>query len=177
MNPAASALPRPIAFAEKVIELWALAGGILLCGIVLLTAYSLFMDIVFGAPFAGDFEIVEMGVAVAVFTFLPYCQLTGANVSADLFTSNASPRTVTFLVFLGAVIALLFSTFLIWRMYYGMVDSRQYNEITTVNGIPVWFAYVPILISLALLALASAITMIRSAKGVPHTGGPSLGGE
>lgn len=172
-----SRVSRPLATVEKIIELWALAGGILLCGIVLLTAYSLFMDITFNAPFAGDFEIVEMGVAVAVFTFLPYCQLTDANVSADIFTSNASRRTIAFLMFLAATIALGFSLLLIWRMYYGMVDSRDYNEVTTVNGIPVWIAYVPILVSLALLAVASCITMIRSAKGDIHHGGTSLTAE
>lgn len=165
---------RPLAAIEKVIELWALAGGMLLCGIVLLTAYSLFMDIAFNAPFAGDFEIVEMGVAVAVFTFLPYCQLTDANVSADIFTAHASRRTIALLMFLASAIALAFSLLLIWRMYYGMVDSRAYNEVTTVNGIPVWIAYVPILVSLALLVVASAITLIRSAKGDIHHGGTDL---
>lgn len=168
---------RPVRLAEKAIEYWALAGGLLLCGIVLLTAYSLAMDILFGAPFAGDFEIVEMGVAVAVFAFLPYCQLTDANVSADIFTSNASPRVVAALMFVGAVIAFLFALLLIWRMYYGMLDARQYNDITTVNGIPIWIAYPPILLSLALLAVASVISMIRCSKGDIHHGGAGLNAE
>lgn len=179
MDAAADKAPvsRPIAVIEKVIEIWALAGGILLCGIVLLTAYSLFMDIAFGAPFAGDFEIVEMGVAVAVFTFLPYCQLTDANVSADIFTANASRRTIAFLMFIAAVVAFLFALLLLWRMYFGMLDSRTYGEMTTVNGIPTWIAYVPILVSLALLALASIVTMIRTAKGRIDHGGISLSAE
>ncbi len=142
-----------------------------------MTAYSLVMDILVGQPFAGDFEIVQMGVAVAVFAFLPYCQLTDANVSADIFTANARPRTIAGLMFLASILAFAFALLLVWRMYYGMLDSREYNEVTTVTGIPVWIAYVPILVSLAMLAVASAITMIRSAKGEIHHGGPGLTAE
>ena len=42
----------------------------------------------FGMPFPGDFEMTEIGIANAAFAFLPYCQLTGANVTADIFTSG-----------------------------------------------------------------------------------------
>ena len=55
-----------------------------------MNAISVTGSAVFGRPFPGDFELTEMGVAVAAFSFLPYCQLTGANVTADIFTSGAS---------------------------------------------------------------------------------------
>ena len=51
-----------------------------------------------GKPLPGDVELVEMLAAVSVFMFLPYCQLARANVTADLFTARASPRTVAWLV-------------------------------------------------------------------------------
>ena len=43
-----------------------------------------------GKAFPGDFEMTEMGVAIAAFSFLPYCQIAGLNVTADIFTANAS---------------------------------------------------------------------------------------
>lgn len=154
-----TAQARPFARARRVIELWALAGGLLLVAVVLMNAYSLLADIAFRRPLPGDFELVEVGVAVAAFTFLPYCQLTGANVTADIFTQNAGPRTVALLALLSGLIALAFSLLLTWRMTLGLVDIRRYGETTTIMSFPIWVAYVPVVASLAMLAVASFISI------------------
>lgn len=149
----------PIGLARRIIELWALAGGLVIVALVLMNTYSLISDILFRRPLPGDFEMVEVGVAVAVFAFLPYCQLTGANVTADIFTQGAGPRTIALLGLLSAAIALLFSVLLIWRMTDGMLSYRQYREVTTITGFPIWYAFVPIVASLVLLMLASLISI------------------
>jgi TRAP-type C4-dicarboxylate transport system permease small subunit len=153
------AAARPAGLAARVIETWALLGGVLLLGIALMTTWSAFSATVFDKPMQGDVEMVEMWTAVSVFMFLPYCQLTGANVTADIFTSGAGPRTVALLSLLSAVIALAFSVLLLWRMYLGFLDYRKYVETTTILHVPIWWAYIPALISLVLLALASLITV------------------
>jgi TRAP-type C4-dicarboxylate transport system permease small subunit len=168
-----TARARPFARVRKVIELWALAGGLLLVAIVLMNTYSLLLDIAFRKPLPGDFELVEVGVAVAAFAFLPYCQITGANVTADIFTQNAGPRTVALLALLSGSIAFAFSLLLTWRMSLGLFDIHAYGETTTIMGFPVWIAYVPIVASLAMLAIASFISM-RDAladAGSPPSGG------
>lgn len=156
---AAHAATGPSGLVARAIEVWALLGGIVLLAIVLMTAWSATRGFFFNRPLQGDFEMTEMWVAVAVFMFLPYCQLTGANVTADIFTARASPRTVALLEFVSALVALAFSLLLLWRMYYGLLDYREYVETTTILHVPIWYAYVPALISLALLALASLISV------------------
>jgi len=148
-----------IGLARRIIELWALAGGLVLLALVLTNAYSLIGRILFNRPLAGDFEMVEVGVAVAAFAFLPYCQITGANVTADIFTQTAGPRTVAFLALLSGLIAFAFSLLLISRMGQGLLDYRQYRETTTITGFPLWIAFVPIVMSLALLAIACMISI------------------
>jgi TRAP-type C4-dicarboxylate transport system permease small subunit len=144
---------------RRAIELWALGGGAVLLGIALMTTWSATSSFVFRRPLAGDFELVEMCVAVAVFMFLPYCQLTNANVTADIFTAGARPRTIASLRLLSAALALAFSLLLTWRMYLGLLDYRQYVETTTILRIPIWYAYIPILVSLVLLAAASLVSI------------------
>jgi TRAP-type C4-dicarboxylate transport system permease small subunit len=158
-EPTGTARPKSFGRARYIIELWALSGGLLLLGIVLMNAYSLLADITLRKPLPGDFELVEVGVAVAAFAFLPYCQLTGANVTADIFTQNAGPRTVALLGLVSAFIAFAFSLLLTWRMSVGLLEIRQYGETTTITGFPIWVAYVPIVASLAMLAMASFISM------------------
>jgi TRAP-type C4-dicarboxylate transport system permease small subunit len=152
---------------RRIVELWALAGGFLLIAIVMLNVVSLIGNIVANQPVRGDFELVEMGVAVAVFAFLPYCQLTGANVTADIFTAWAGPRLLTVLAFIAAVVALGFAVLLLWSMWYGLLDLREYREVTTIYQIPVWGAFVPILISLVLLTLACLLTLIDTVRPRP----------
>lgn len=152
----------PKGLLRRMTEAWALLGGLLLLAIALMTSYSSGAGWLIGKPLPGDVELVEMLTAVSVFMFLPYCQISGANVTADLFTAGASKRTVAVLELLGAVVALAFSVLLLWRMYDGLLDYRQYVETTTILKIPIWYAYLPALASLALLA-AAAVASVRGA--------------
>lgn len=153
-----------INFTRKLIRVWALSGGFILIGIILMTAYSATSNLLLNAPVAGDFEIVEMGVAIAVFCFLPFCQLERANVSVDIFTMKAGPRSVALMSFLASVLAVLFAALLLWRMSIGMGDYLEYDEFTAILGIPIWMAFPPILFSLFLLTLASLITTAESVE-------------
>lgn len=145
--------------ARSLIAGWALAGGVLLLAVVLVNVFSVLGSALFGRPFPGDFELTEIGVCVAAFAFLPYCQITGSNVSADIFTARASPRVVAWLTASGALIALLFSLLLVWRMWDGMLDQKRYDYTTAILQFPHWLAFLPILVSLALLAVAALISL------------------
>lgn len=156
---------------DRLIQLWALLGGFVLLAVVLMTTVSAVTGFLFAKPFPGDFELTEMGVAVAAFAFLPYCQLTFSNVSADIFTQKAGPEVNRMLSRLGSVIALLFSILLMWRMFEGLKDYQTYLETTTILQIPIWYAFVPTLASLALLALAAIVTLVNPEGGdnpAPH---------
>jgi TRAP-type C4-dicarboxylate transport system permease small subunit len=141
-----------------------LLGGAVLLGIALLTAWSTATGFIFGKPLPGDFELTQILVAVAVFSFLPYCQLTDANVTADLFTAGAGPRTVAALRLLAAFLALGISVLLTWRTWAGMLDYRQFVETTAILKIPIWTAYVPAVASLVLLVLACVIMLVKNAR-------------
>lgn len=160
-----SGVVRAAAFA---IQGWALVGGAVLLAVVGVNVLSVLGGI-FTRPFPGDFELSEMGVAVAAFAFLPYCQLTGANVTADIFTARAGPRTIAAFELLGSVVALLFSLLLLWRMTLGMLDQRTYGYTTAILQVPIWWAYAATLVSLALLAIASLMTLFDRA-GALRTG-------
>lgn len=155
-SPAATGLEGLV---RRLVEGWALLGGMVLLGLAFMTTWSATSGAFFGRPLPGDVELVEIFIAVAIFAFLPYCQLSGANVTADLFTARAGPRFIAALAFAWAVVALAFSLLLLWRMTEGMADYRKYVETTTILRIPIWYAYVPALVSLALLAAAAVVSV------------------
>ena len=144
---------------QQFIRVWAFGGGLLLCAVVLLNALSVISSALFNKPFAGDFELTEMGIGIAVFCFLPYCQLVGANVSADIFTSGISQKAQYRLELIGHFVVLLFAILLLWRMSAGLLDYIEYEEFTGVLNIPIWWAFVPALASLFLLTLAACLSL------------------
>jgi TRAP-type C4-dicarboxylate transport system permease small subunit len=149
---------------ERAATLWALAGGVLLLAVVAVNTWSVVSRALGGRPFAGAFELTEVGVAVAVFAFLPYCQLVGANVTADIFTARASRRTVAAFALFASLVALGVALLLAQRMYLGLLDQRAFGYATTILNLRIWWAFVPIVGSLALLALAALVTLVEAAR-------------
>ena len=81
-------------------------------------------------------------------------------MTADIFTFWANNKTILLLRIGGAAVALLFSILLLWRMTDGMLDQKKYDYTTAILQFPVWIAFIPILISLWLLGIASIMTII-----------------
>lgn len=153
----------PKGLVHTIVTVWALLGGVLLAAVAAMNVAAILAAIV-GLSIPGDFEMTEVGVAVAVFAFLPYCQLTRANVSADIFTTGASPRWIAIFSLLGSLAAIGFGALLMWRMYLGMLDQKAYGYTTAILQFPHWLAFLPILFSLFLLLVAAATTLVEDVK-------------
>ena len=147
----------------RLVTLWALLGGLLLLLVVGINVASV-VGAMIGQALPGDFELTEIGVAVAVFAFLPYCQLTDANVTADIFTARAPAPVLAALRAFASVVAFGFAAILAWRMYLGMLDQKNYDYTTAILQVPIWWGFVPILISLLLLIAAAAVTLTESLR-------------
>lgn len=92
-------------------------------------------------PINGDFELVEAGVAFAIFAFIPLCQIRAGHASVDLVTSRL-PHGVQ--RWLRALVELLFALVLIlicWRLGDGTLSKMQYKETTFLLQMPIWWAY------------------------------------
>jgi TRAP-type C4-dicarboxylate transport system permease small subunit len=142
----------------------ALIGGGILFALTLLTVISVAGRAAFSAPIPGDFELVEIGMAVAIFAFLPYCQIVRGNVIVDLFTARASPRTQALLDAAGNLIYTAIAALLTWRVALGGLEIRSYHETTMVLRVPVWWGYVPAVVCLAFLTVVCGYTVWRSLR-------------
>jgi hypothetical protein len=92
-------------------------------------------------PINGDFELVESGVAFAIFAFLPLCQITAGHASVDII-ANLLPLRVN--RFMQMVVEIVFAAVLVliaWRLYEGTISKMQYGETTFLLQFPIWWAY------------------------------------
>lgn len=140
----------------------ALIGGAVLFALTLLTVISVAGRATLSMPIPGDFELVEIGMAVAIFSFLPYCQIVNGNVVVDLFTTRAGPRAKALLDGIGNLIYTAIAALLTWRVALGGVEVQSYGETTMVLRVPVWLGYMPAVVCLALLTVVCAYTVWRS---------------
>ena len=168
----ASAGDHPLArFGQTVLSLsraWAVLGGVVLLAIMLMTVASVLMRALLGFPILGDYELVEIGTAIAAFAFLPWCHQAGGNVVVDVFTERAPEGLKRALAAASSLALALIALVLLWRMTLGGYDFWRYHEVTTNLGIPRWWALPPILVSLALLALVALVvfaTELQAALG------------
>jgi TRAP-type C4-dicarboxylate transport system permease small subunit len=160
----ASVRPGPIGrMLYRISVVFAAVGGLSLLGIIVLTVASVVGRELFDTPIPGDFELVEIWCAVAVFAFLPYCQLVRGNVVVDLFTENASLHTRAALELAGNLMFTVIAAVLTWRLVLGGIDLAAYHEETMVLRVPAWWGFVPGGLAMGLLTIVCAYTSWRSA--------------
>ena len=143
----------------RLARIFAIIGGICLTAAGLLTVVSVMGRYFINSPIPGDFELVEMACAVAVFSFLPYCQLRKGNVLVDFFTHKAAPRTKGLLDSASALIYGLITVLLTWRLWVGGFDFLDTNEQTIILQIPRAYVFVFIMPSMVLLVLVAFYTI------------------
>jgi len=160
----ASIRPGPIGrMLYRVSVVFAAVGGLSLLGIIVLTVASVVGRELFDSPISGDFELVEIWCAVAVFSFLPYCQLVRGNVVVDLFTESVSLHTRAALELAGNLMFTVIAGVLTWRLVLGGIDLAAYHEETMVLRVPAWWGFVPGGLAMGLLTIVCAYTSWRSA--------------
>ena len=139
----------------------ALAGGLVLTALMLMSITSIAGRWLFSRPLPGDFELVEIGSGLAIFLFLPACQLRGANVIVDFFTTRLGRRGQAWLDAFGALLYTLVAALFAWRLVFGGLDYLRYGERTMVLGMPLWWSFTLILPAMLWLVLVSAYTTWR----------------
>ena len=128
----------------------ALAGGLILAAIALLTTASILGRWFFATPILGDIELVQTGCAMMIALALPYCQLKRAHINVDFFTQKAPPRVRAALDAIGSVALGLICLVMAWRAAVGVADMRAAGETTMVLGFPSWLTYLVMVPGLAL---------------------------
>lgn len=142
----------------------ALLGGVVLIGLILLTCISVLGrglntfghgDFLTGlapeaakaliatgvGPVNGDFEVVEAGIAFAIFAFLPICQLYSGHATVDIFTARLPRRLNRAIMAVWEIVLALAIVLIAWRLYAGFLGKTTNGETTFLLQFPVWWAY------------------------------------
>ncbi|MEM9437787.1 MAG: TRAP transporter small permease [Pseudomonadota bacterium] len=167
---------------EALARWLAYAGGIFLVAIALITVASIIGRWINTGPIrsiAGDYELVEAGVGIAVFAFLPWCQLNRGHVTVDIFTNALPGRGRSFTALMGDVLITVSAFVVMWRFYLGFGEKFPFfseawrdrlsmgfkpffPETTYELEIQVWIPFGLALIGAAAFFIVSLYTVWRS---------------
>jgi TRAP-type C4-dicarboxylate transport system permease small subunit len=158
---------------EQVCGFVAILGGFVLVAIILVSSLSvagrslplLLAPLGLSLPtraILGDIELVQLGCALAVFSYLPLCQLQRANVLVGVFTKNLRPRFRALFDLAANLLFLALTMLLGVQLWLGTAEKLRYHDTTMFLRIPEWWAYAVALACLWLLVIVTAYTVVRS---------------
>ena len=160
----------------------AYGGGFVLTFMALMTVVSIIGRILTGiglGPVPGDYEMVANGCAIAVFSFLPYCQLHRGHVTVDIVTVNFPQGAQAFFGLLGDILVAGFALVVFRQLWSGFGEKFPYGsdalrealdmgykpffaETTYELEIPFWIPYGVALVGALMFAIVGVYTVWRS---------------
>ncbi len=143
----------------------AILGGAVLVAVAAMVTAGIGGRWLFGQEVPGAFELVQVGVAVSAFLFLPICQLRNGNVIVDSLTARTSTR---FRAALDATWALAYAAvaaFLAWRIALGGAETLRSGTVTSMLQVPFGWAMVVGAAALLFLAAVSLFVAGRHIRG------------
>ncbi len=128
-------------------------------------------------PVPGDFELVELTCAVAVFSFLPWSQINRGQVTVDVLVDTFPPRLRAGFGIAGDTA--IAASVIAWRMWLGLGerlpmgsdtlrallmlgDKPYYTETTFILRMPVWYGYALSMVGAAFFAVVCIYTVWRA---------------
>ena len=152
-------MPRALELAAKA---FAFAGGAVMVAMLCMSVASITGRALFRGPVQGDFELVQLGCAVGIAAFLPWCQWRRGNIIVDFFTTRLPPRAQSLLDGVGALLLALVMALVAWRATEGAISVYASGERAMISRYPQWIGYAAIVPSIALTALVGFYTAWQS---------------
>ena len=160
---------------EAVVDKWltrvaavvAAVGGVILAGLALMTVASIIGRVLVPlgvglGPVPGDFELVEIGCAIAIATFLPWCQLKRGHVTVDILVDRFPPPVKGALTLAGNIVMTVAAALMARQLWIAAGEKFQYSETTMILQVPLGYGYMISAIGVAFFAVVCLFTVWRS---------------
>lgn len=151
--------------ASSLAGFFAIIGGLLLLVASALTVLSIMGSIVL-RPLPGEIELVEALCGLAVFAFLPFCQLKRGHVGVDIIIGALGSKAVNWSQLIGDILIALLFALITWRHAIGTMDKFENGEITPLLLLPVWWGFAAALVLLIANLIVSIFIVIADANAI-----------
>jgi len=155
-------------FLGRLSNIFALTGGFIMLGVAAVTVASIIGRTTIGQSIEGDYEITEMGLAMAVFLFLPLCYVRKGHVIVDLFTAHCMPSTLRTLDTLSDAVFTITAFTFAYRMGLSGLEAKEYLEQSMLLELPTWWTFIVGVISMTLCGLCGLYKLFTTFSRGDH---------
>jgi TRAP-type C4-dicarboxylate transport system permease small subunit len=146
---------------ERLSGFIAMVGGLLSLGIAALVVVSVVGRKFYNSPVNGDFEMVQMGTAMTVFSFLAYCQARRGNIVVDTFMTWLPRRAIDIVDAVWDIAYAGMMGLIAYCMTFGVIEHYRSGQTTMLLQLIVWPA---LAICTALAALVAVVALATAAQ-------------
>ena len=165
MTPDAPPPPPPDPAIGRATRLVAILGGCLSIATATLVTLSVLGRWLGFGSINGDFELVQMGVALSVFCFLPLSQARRGNIMVDTFTTWLPARVQRAIDAFWDFVYAGFMALIAWCLMNGARDAVASGLNSTMLGVPLWPVFAATVVLVLLLvatAIGTGINLLRT---------------
>jgi TRAP-type transport system small permease protein len=134
--------------ARKSAQAGAVASGVALAAMMLLTVADVAMRGLAGAPIRGTFELVELALAATFFLALPLAFWRDENIVVDT-ADHRAPRLVPLLRRVAGAVSAAVLALMTWQALVGARDSLAFGDVSADLGLPQLLYWTPVVLGLA----------------------------
>lgn len=145
----------------RITGLTAILGACLALGVAALVVTSVLGRWLFNAPIDGDFELVKMATALAVFAYLPYTQARRGNIMVDTFTARLGKPVQALMDAFWDLAFAGFMGFCAYALWFGTMDAIRSGEVTMQRQILLWPSIAICMLLAALVAITAVVTAVQ----------------
>jgi TRAP-type C4-dicarboxylate transport system permease small subunit len=157
--------PRPrLGLLAVAAERLAILGGLLIVAAALLVCTSVGLRWATNDSVPGDFEFVQIAIALAAFSFLPFCQARHGNIFVETFTTRLPIAWRNAIDAFWDMVYAAFAGLIAWRLAVGAVETITNKTTTMVLGLPIgWVIALTALMAglLTVIAVQTAVDVLR----------------
>lgn len=132
-----------------------------LAAMMLLTVADVALRSFFNRPIHGTYELIELGLACAIFVALPAVFLRDEHLVVDVIDSLAPRPVVRLLDLFGALCSFLVLAVMLWKMVPFARDMQEFGDVTADLSIPKIVYWIPVLVGIGASAAATLVFIFR----------------
>ena len=144
-----------------VAEGLAILGGLLIVAAAVLVCTSVGLRWATSDSVPGDFEFVQIAVALAAFAFLPFCQARHGNIFVEAFTTRIPIGLRNAIDAFWDIVYAGFAALIAWRLAVGAGETIANKTTTMVLGLPIGWAIALAAVMAGLLTIVAVLTAIE----------------
>ncbi|WP_319529626.1 TRAP transporter small permease [uncultured Cohaesibacter sp.] len=137
---------------EGALQAIAFLSGIVLVGLMLLVAISVFFRYALNQPILGSQELVQLGMVVMVMLAMPNTAYRSLHIRVDILDRVLGSIGCFLTDMLARLLGMAVLSILVVKSWAKMLDALEYEDVTNMLELPVWVAYASISAGMALYA-------------------------